>query len=211
MRNFDIKTTLSLCPSFHLAHEVIYITRGATATLNFNFGNKLYGFEDTDQITFILEQGKNTYWYKMFTYLIETEDNKPIEGKTYYTDVKPIDDNEETYQCTGTEVSSPSGNPKELGYYEVVDGNYSWRNTKYIVDQHFNQSSGIGYDYISLVLSSKETSYLYATTPEDMIKFEVVIRLNTDNFASLGNNDSIIIEPQHPIGVINSLYAKLEG
>jgi len=211
MRNFDIRTTLSLSPSMARAHEVIYITRGTTATLNFNFGNKVYSFEDTDQITFILKQGKTTHWYKMFTYIVETEDEIPVAGKTYYSNIQSIGEDDESYQCTGTEVLEPGDNPKELGYYEVVDGNYSWRNTKYILDPHFCQSSGIGYDYISLILSSKETAYFYATTPETMVEFEIVIRLNTDSFASLGNNDSIIIEPQHPIGVIDSLFARIGG
>lgn len=211
MQNINIKATLSVYPTMAAAHEVIYITRGATATLNFNFGNKIYSFEDTDQLTFILKQGKTTYWYKMFTYLIPTEDESPISGKTYYSEVSSIGEDGEAFQCTGTEVLIPGDNPKELGYYEVVDGNHSWRDTNYIVDPHFCQSSGIGYDFVSLVLASKETAYLQPTSPDNLMEFEVVIRLNTDGFVSLGNNDSIIIETQHPIGVIDSLYAKLGG
>lgn len=209
--NYDIKTTMSIFPTIvrSKAHELIYITRGSSAVLNFNFGKEIYSFADTDQITFILKQGKNLYWYKLFTYLIETEDTTPVEGKIYYKNVKPVEEN--AYQCTGTLVEEPATDPKAAGYFEVVEENHSWQNTKYLVDPHFSQNSGTGYDYVALNLDSEETKKLKATSDNEFVEFEVAIRLNTDSFASLGHKDSIIIEAQHPIAVVDSLYSKIGG
>jgi hypothetical protein len=57
-QNLDIITTLSVCPSAPKAHKIIFITRGASASLAFNFAEKVYNFEYTDQITFIFKQNK---------------------------------------------------------------------------------------------------------------------------------------------------------
>lgn len=206
MQAFDIKTTLNICPTASQAHEMTYISRGASAALNFDFWSKVYRFQDTDQITFIFKQDKNMYWFKMFTYLVPSKDEIALENKTYYTKVTPID--EDTYQCTAEEVMNPQS-PIANGYYEEVEGNHSWRDTYYLVDPSFSQTSGAGWDYISLLLSPSDTLEFKPTSPGNEVSFEVVIRLNTDNFSSLGNRDSIIIEPQHPIAIVDSLYSKI--
>ena len=206
MNTFDIKTTLNIYPTVDTSHEIIYLQRGASATLNFDFSSKVYRFKDTDQITFIFKQGKNMYWYKMFTYLVPSEDEVAVEGKVYYTKVTPID--EDTYQCTAEEVIAPQS-PVANGYYEAVENNHSWRDTYYLVDPSFSQNSGISWGDISLLLSPKDTLEFKPTTPGKELSFEIVVRLNTDSFVSLGNRDSIIIEPQHPIAVVDSLYSKI--
>ena len=208
MNHFDIRTTLSLYPTAIKSHDIIYIARGATASLNFNFGDKIYGFDNVDQLTFILKQDKSYYEYKMFTYLVPSMDETVVAGKIYYSDVQAIDNDE--YACTGHPVLEPAGNPKEQNYYEVVEENHSWRDTKYLVDSHFSQFSGEGYDYISLVLHSAETMQFKPTMIDNHILCEVAIRLNTDMFGNLGGQDSIILEPQHPIAVVDSLYSRIK-
>ena len=209
MDTFNIQTTLNIYPTTYQTHDLIYISRGASATLNFDFGKEVYGFEDTDQLTFLLKQGNDLHWFRMFTYLVESNDETPVQGKTYFTNVRSINANDPTcLQCLADLVEAPE-TPKANGYFEEVDGNHSWRNTKYIVDSHFSQSSGTGWDYVSLVLTPTETAAFKATRRGTEMAFEVVIRLNTDTFSSLGNNDAVIIEPQHPIAVIDSLYSKL--
>jgi hypothetical protein len=185
---------------------MIYISRGASAALNFDFSSKVYRFQDIDQITFIFRQNKNIYWYKMFTYLVPSMDAEAVSGKTYYTKVTPIE--EDTYQCTAEEVLEPVS-PEANGYYEEAEGNHSWRDTYYLVDPAFSQNSGPGWDYISLLLSPSDTLEFKPTFEGQEIEYEVAIRLNTDSFATLGNKDSIIIEPQHPIAVVDTLYSKL--
>jgi hypothetical protein len=206
MNMFDIRTTLNIRPTVYTGHEMIYISKGASATLNFDFSKEIYSFEDTDQVTFIFKQGAELHWYKMFTYLSATSDEQPVPGKTYYTELTPIE--KDSLQCTALKVENPE-TPRANGYFEEVDGNHSWRDTQYIVDPHFVQSSGESWDYISLVLRPEDTNKFKPTAPGMELAFEVAIRLNTDGFGSLGNTDSIIIEPQHPIAVIDSLYSKL--
>lgn len=204
MENFDIRATLGICPTQYCAREMLYISRGASATLNFNYGAKIYGFENTDQFTYILKQGKQIKWYKMFTYLVETEDTEVVEGKVYYTNLQTIEGDE--LQCSASEVEEPEANPSAAGYYEEVEGNCSWRDTKYMIDPHFAMSVGDGWEYISIILSPYDTMDF----KPGQVECEVAIRLNTDSMSSLGNQDSIILEPQASIMVVDSLYSKLK-
>lgn len=208
MNMYDIKTTLNIKPTVSKTPEICYITRGASATLNFDFQKKIYGFVDTDQITFILKQGKELNWYKLFTYLVPTTDTEASPAKTYYSNVVPIEN--DTFQCTATVVEDSSVNPAEAGLYEEVEGNHSWRDTYYLLDPHFSQSCGEGWDYVTLILSSEDTLKFKATRGIPSVECEVAVRLNTDTFASLGSQDSIIIEPQRPIAVLDSLYSKMQ-
>lgn len=207
MRNFDIRTTLSLYPSISRGPEIIYITCGSTATLHFDLGKKIYDFEDVDQITFMLKQGKNIDWYRMFTYLKPTADTEPQTGKTYYRDVIKVDEN--ALLCTAIEVTEASGDPASQGFYEEVEGNSSWRDCLYMVDPHFAYVAGEGFSQISLILQPSETARLKPCNLNNPVKVEVAARLNTDKFANFNNDDSIIIEPQPPVVVLDSLYSKL--
>ena len=207
INDFNLTTTLSIVPSKEKIHDQPYFLRGASATLSYNLTNKVYNFSDIDQITFLLKQGKLLYWYKMFTYLEKTSDTEVIPGKLYFSDVKQL--TEESLLCEGMHVSDPTGNPSEKGYFETVGENHSWRDTKYILDPRFSHSRGDGYEYVTLVLFPEDTKHFKPTAPNCGIDYEVVVRLNTDQLVNLANQDSTIIEPQHPIAVVDTLYGQI--
>lgn len=207
MRNFDIRTTLSLYPAVSYGPEVTYITCGSTATLHFDLGKKIYAFEDVDQLTFMLKQGKTIEWYSMFTYLIPSEDTEVVADKVYYQDVTRVA--EDDFACTATKVVEPAGSPADQGFYEEVEGNNSWRDCLYMVDPHFTYTAGEGFSQVNLILKSSETARLKPCGLDNPVKVEVAARLNTDKFANFNNQDSIVIEPQHPVVVLDSLYSRL--
>ena len=207
MENFNITATLSVTPAERKLHDQLYFLRGATVMLTHNLTNKVYTFSNIDQIAFLLKQGKVLYWYKMFTYLVESSDTEVIPGKLYFKNVKAL--YEDSFQCEGVLVNDPTGNPSALGYYEAANGNHSWRDTKYILDSRFSHSAGEGYEYITLALFSEDTKHFKPTFPGQEVEYEIVVRLNTDQCANLANQDSIIIEPQHPIAVFDTLYGKI--
>ncbi len=209
MKDFNIKATLAAAPTRMDVHDQLYFLRGASATLSLNLAEKVYSFSDIDQITFLLNQGKMLYWYKMFTYLVESQDTEVMPNKVYYTNVELLDENSESLQCKGTFVHMPTGNPKEQGYFEVVDGNHSWRDTWYLFDSRFSYNSGRGYELVNLTLFPEDTKHFKPTLKQPGVEFEIVVRLNTDHLTYLAGQDSIIIEPQHPIAVIDTLYGKI--
>jgi hypothetical protein len=63
------------------------------------------------------------------------------------------------------------------------------------------------YGAIIFNLDSEDTKQF---KPGINIEYEVVIKLNTDALISAGHKDSIIIEPQHPIAVVDSLYSYIK-
>ena len=134
------------------SHEMIYITRGASAELTYTLFDKVFKIEDVEQITFTFRQGKSLYWYSMFNQ-VENE-----------------------------------------GVIETV------------VDPHFYIFENEDYGAVIFNLDNEETKQF---KPNINLEFEVAIKLNTDSFATLSNKDSIIIEPQHPIAVVDSLYSQL--
>lgn len=69
----SIYATLRTTPSCQHTHEVIYITRGASAELIYPLYDKVFRFEDIEQLTFTFKQGKNIYWYSMFEPVTDTE------------------------------------------------------------------------------------------------------------------------------------------
>ena len=205
MNTFNIKANLRAYPTAEpKLNEILQITRGASAALVFSYNDKTYTFDDTDQITFMLKQGKTIYWYKMFTYLQPTTDTYVVPGKNYYTDVsRPAD----SFKCSATQVwPSAQVNPVELGYYEEVDGNCSWRDTDYLFDNRTYYEDFEGLETVSLMLHPEDTKQFKAGTP---IEFEVAVRLNTDNKQSFAYQDTVIIEPQTPIIVTDSLYSRI--
>ncbi len=140
----SIYATLHTTPSCQHTHEVIYITRGASAELIYPLYDKVFRFEDIEQITFTFKQGKNIYWYSM-------------------------------------SVKAGNIEPDPHFYY-------------------FNDE----YAAVVLNLDSEETKQFKAGLP---VEYEIAVKLNTDSFVTLGNKDSIIIEPQHPLEVKDSLYS----
>ena len=145
----SIYATLRATPTCKHTHEVIYITRGATAELMYPLYDKVFRFEDIEQVTFTFKQGRTIYWYSMFT----------------------------------------SG---EDGAVET--------------DSHFYHFNNAEYGAIIFNFDSEETKQFKAGLP---IEYEIAIKLNTDSFVNLGGKDSVIIEPQHPIEVRDSLYSKV--
>jgi hypothetical protein len=145
----SIDATLHTHPTCYHTHEVIYITRGASAELVYPLYDKVFRFEDIEQITFTFKQGKTVSWFTMF---------ETAEDKTIQTDPR---------------------------FY------------------HFDNE-----DYAAIIfnLDSEETKQF---KPGVNIEYEVAIKLNTDSYASLSNKDSIIIESQHPIAVVDSLYSRV--
>jgi hypothetical protein len=142
----NIYATLHTAPSKrNHAHEMIYITRGASAELIYPLYDKVFRFEDIEQVTFTFKQGKNLQWYTMFA----------ADGTT---------------------------------------------------DSHFYHFDNEDYAAIIFNLDSEETKQF---KPGVNIEYEVAIKLNTDSYASLSNKDSIIIESQHPIAVVDSLYSRV--
>ena len=209
MHNFEIKTTLGLEPTaIGGACACTYITRGASATLNFNLQPKVYCSADIDQLTVLLKQDKQLYWFKMFKYLVPTADAEPVLGKTYYQLKEKQASGEMGFQSTAEAVLSPIA-PAENKYFEETTEELSWRDTPYVLDSHFISNIGETWDYITIMLQPEETAEFKTTTPESGMSFEIAIRLNTDILTGTGNKDSIVIEPQAPIGVVDSLYSNL--
>lgn len=201
----SVYATLHTTPtSSGYVHEMIYITRGASAELLYPLHDKVFRAQDIDQITFTFKQGKMLYWYSMFTYIVPSEDLSVQPGKHYY---RLIRDGIPPLGCTAEEVENPIGNPKELEYFEASTAPVlNWRTSRYILDPHFylfeNEEAG----GIIFNLDSEETKQFKPSIPVD---YEIAVKLNTDSFASLSNKDSVIIEPQHPISVVDSLYSRL--
>jgi hypothetical protein len=74
------------------------------------------------------------------------------------------------------------------------------------MDPHFYVLNSEEYEAIMFNLDSEDTKQFKAGINMD---FEITVKLNTDGFASLNNKDSIIIEPQHSIAVVDSLYSHI--
>lgn len=201
-----LRTTPSRCTK---PHEMLYIARGSSATLDFDLAAHAYSFTDLDQIVFLLRQGKLLYWYKMFTYLVKTRDVVVMPGKFYFTNVELLDPESESLQCKGTFVSDPTGNPAEQGYFEAVEDNHGWRDTWYLLEPRINHHCGENYDYITLVLFPEDTKCFKPTTTHGEVEFEIVARLNTDPLTHLASEDSTIIEAQHPIAIVDTLYGEI--
>ena len=146
----SLYATLHIHPTHQHIHEVIYITRGASAELIYPLYDKVFRFEDIEQITFTFKQGKTVNWFTMF----ETAEDKTIKTDTHF--------------------------------------------------YHFDNED---YGAIIFNLDNNETKQFKAGIP---VEYEIAIKLNTDSFATLGGKDSIIIEPQHPIEVRDSLYSQVE-
>lgn len=207
MNTFNIKAKLSVQPTKIIkANEILQITRGASAILNFNYSDKTYTYDNTDQITFMLKQGSTIYWYKMFTYLKPTSDLMVIPGKNYYTNVsRPAN----SFKCKATQVwPTNSDSPVELGYYEETDGNCSWRDTEYLIDERFCYENLESLETVSLILHPEDTLQFKAKAGK-LMNFEVAVRLNTDTLQNFAYRDTIIIEPQANIIVTDSLFSQI--
>ena len=147
----SIYATLHTTPSPRNTHEVIYITRGASAELVYPLYDKVFSFEDIEQLTITFRQGKILSWFTMFEKVAE-----------------------------GSDIT---------------------------LDTHFYHVDSPDYSAIIFNLDATETKQFKAGIP---VEYEVAIKLNTDSFVALGGKDSIIIEPQHSIQVVDSLFSHIE-
>jgi hypothetical protein len=159
----------------------------------------------------MFKQGRKVKHYNMFHYLVKTTDSEVNPTKIYYTDLVPVEKN--SYQCTAAVVENPEVNPVAANYYELLDADLGEReDTYYMLDEHFYYEFSEEHDLniLTFNFSAVETKQFKVTSPGNEIIFEVAIKLNTDKFSSLRNKDSIIIEPQPPIVVVDSLYSKIK-
>jgi hypothetical protein len=74
-------------------------------------------------------------------------------------------------------------------------------------DEHFYLLDNV----LTFTMFPEETTELALTSPMNNMKFEIVFRLDTNSSAPNNYRDSIIIEPQHPIAVVDSLYSQITG
>ena len=203
MDGLNFKTVLGVKPSNSFMHDILVITRGATADITYDLGNKFYNTELLDQITFVFKQNQCVFHYDMFNYLDKTSDTEAEDGKIYYTALTRVAD--DSLQVEATAVIDYTGNPKAAGYYEVVPITDAKNGLYWMLDDHFWLMNGL----LTFTFSAEETKNLRTTTPDNNMLFEVVFRLDTDDLESNKGKDSIIIEPQHAIAVRDSIYSQI--
>ena len=212
MPRIDIKTILGFTPPCP-KHELLVITRGATASIDYNLFDKVYGIENIDQMTFIFKQGKKILRFNLIDYFKVTSDVVVEPNKNYYKKVNadlPSRPDFAFEQIVTIEGSSIAAYTKEFGdIYEQCELASGETNLNWQLNRHFSYVSGNGYSYITFMLTSDETLLFEPTCPENNVLFEVVTRLNTDSFSGMHGEDSTIISAQHPIAVVDSLYGKI--
>lgn len=80
-------------------------------------------------------------------------------------------------------------------------------------DEDKTKDSNFGYnsdlEYISLLLSPAETANFDVANEYNPVQFEIAIKVNTDNLIAQ-KVDSVIIEKQLPILVVDSLYSEAQ-
>ena len=233
MNNLNIQASLCVCPTVNTL-PVRYIKRGEQIRLTFNNFTKVYGMSQIDQLTWLFKQGKNFYKFKMLHYLKPVAEAVPTPGKEYYCVYgKPDSHNsdnffkaedyfkEETakYHLDAHKIIFEAGGQfnSENTYYEEIttedEKNCSWRDTYFRLDPHFAQDTLdpryfnglVDKAIIYLNLSSEET-LKFKITGNALVTTEIIIRANTDCLDQ--QQDSLIIEPQESLAVINTLYGE---
>lgn len=69
----SIYATLHVHPTPRPTHEMIYITRGASAELMYILYDRNLTLADIEQITFTFKQGRSTHWCSMFDFITAAE------------------------------------------------------------------------------------------------------------------------------------------
>lgn len=208
MRDIKIKTTLGITPiksCYNYNCNKVVITKGATASINYDLTEKVYTFNDIVQATFSFKYNKDIFWYTMVEYFTETLD-KVADGETTYY---------ERMQAPEQSISKYIFIPKSCAKGDLVEGLFvltiledTETTENWQLDKHFYYCDTEGYKAINFILSSEETRAL-PTTGEDFLDFEVAIKLDTDTLAGMHSKDSIIIEPQTPIMVVESIFQNI--
>lgn len=212
MLKIDIKTILGFTPPCK-KHELLVITRGATASIDYNLFDKAYDIENIAQMTFIFKQGKKIASFNLIEYFEITEDTIVKSDKNYYKKVKVKSLSGESF--TFEQVRTVEGNPliayiEEFGpIYERCEFASGEANSNWQFNQHFSHVSGDGYSYITFMLTSDETLMFKPTCSGNSVLFEVVTKLNKDSFSTICGEDPIIVSPQHPLAVVDSIYGKI--
>lgn len=199
MPKINIHTTLAFCPK-PKKHEITVITRGATAVLDFDLYNKVYDFNDIEQLSVLFAQGREIFKYDMVEYFALTEDAMQTEGKIYYTRVASnVRTSKYKFEPT---VGHLGGNTDEL--YDKIElleleqpDPENWQ-----INRHFSVSDDG--KWITFMLTANETVQFKVT---DCLSIETAIRLNTDEAFKQGV-DSTLIDDYHRIVVKDSLMAK---
>ena len=212
MPRIDIKTILGFTPPCK-KHELLVITRGATASIDYNLFDKVYDIENIDQMTFIFKQDKKIISFNLIEYFKITKDTVVEPDKNYYKRVEADLQSSTDFAfepIVTIEGSSIAAYTKEFGdIYEQCELASGEVNLNWQFNKHFSHVSGNGYSYITFMLTSDETLLFEPTCPENNVLFEVVTILNTDSFSGMHGEDSTIISVQHPIAVVDSLYGKI--
>ena len=198
--DINIKTTLGVNTSCK-PKELLAITRGASALLTYNLD---ISYNIVSQVVFTFKQKQKLFYYNMFHYLTLTSDTEIEEGKKYYT-ITPINI-DAGHECTAELVIDPD--LQAADYYEEVDTPADSQNDlPYFIDEHFKYEKET--NTIIFMFSSIETAKFSPTTPGAAIKFEVAVRVNTDNRDDLVNHDAVYIDKQPGIIVKDSLYGQV--
>ena len=205
MNNLKFRTVLGVCGPKSFKHDILVFTRGATATITYDLGNKVYNLDSIDQITFIFKQGLNTFYFNMLNYLRKTDDTEADGEKVYYEKLQPVA--EDSLQVTATPVIGYVGSLAGKNYYEICSLEDGEDNLYWMLDEHFYLLDKV----LTFTMFPEETAELALTSPMNNMKFEIVFRLDTDSAQVNSYRDSIIIEPQHPIAVVDSLYSQIAG
>ena len=212
MPRIDIKTILGFTPPCP-KHELLVITRGATASIDYNLFDKVYDIENIDQLAFIFKQYEKIISFHLIEYFKITKDTVVKPDKNYYKRVEADLQSSTDFAfepIVTIEGSSIAAYTKEFGdIYEQCELASGGVNLNWQFNKHFSHVSGNGYSYITFMLTSEETLMFKPTWPENNVLFEVVTRLNTDSFSGMHGEDSTIISAQHPIAVVDSLYGKI--
>ena len=202
MADINIKTTLGINPRQRI-RKLHTIVRGASAKFDYSLVDKYFSFNLIEQITFSFKQKKKIYWYKMFKYLVPTEDTEVNESKRYYENVRISED--------GTKWEADLViNPIEIGpdyYEELLEPSNGQNDLCYLIDDHFVYLQE--QNCIRFMLLPQETSKLKPTSEGTELPFEITIRLNTDDQTDLTGDDAVIIEKQPSIVVLDSLYGQI--
>ena len=180
------------------------------------------------KILYHLSYKNNIYLYKLqkislllVTFAVDTKNDYicSMKNQTTYSYQVATQNVDFTLRATieslGNYILNTAGidaQGKGFGVDALAPQNLTWVLSKFVIeiDSRFYYFDNDDYGAIIFNLSNEDTKVFKAGV---LVDYEIAIKLNTDNldnFAALGGKDSIIIEPQHPIEVRDSLYSHLE-
>ena len=87
---------------------------------------------------------------------------------------------------------------------------YVMYNDEQVMNPKFKHQMGVNFNYVSLTLDPQETANLELTQNKAPIEFEVIIKIDGDDFDP-NKKEYTQIETQPSIGTIDSIYSQLFG